>query len=150
KTPSPRSRTRSSAAASKAGDAAGVKPAAVRAKPAPAARPAVARTVRATAAMPPLALLERSARGEVPPTVYLEGPDEAVKAAFLAEFRRAWAAAVPDAPQARIMRPGEHDVDQILAAFQNVSLFAPRELTVVFDVEDLGRSEKRVESLATG
>jgi len=106
--------------------------------------------------MPALALLERvgargdAGSGEFPPTVYLQGPDEAVKAAFLAEFRRAWAAAVPEAPQARVMRPGEHDVDQILAAFQNVSLFAPRELTIVLDVEDLGRSEKRVEALADG
>jgi DNA polymerase III delta subunit len=97
-----------------------------------------------------LALLERASRGEFPPTVYLEGSDEAVKAAFLAEFRRAWAATVPEAPQARVMRPGEHDVDQILAAFQNVSLFAPRELTLVLEVEDLGRSEKRVEALAAG
>ena len=106
--------------------------------------------------MAPLALLERAGApggagsGEVPPTVYLEGSDEAVKAAFLAEFRRCWAAAVPEAPQARVMRPDEHDVDQILAAFQNVSLFAPRELTLVLEVEDLGRSEKRVEALAAG
>jgi len=97
-----------------------------------------------------LALLERAAAGDFPPTVYLEGPDEAVKAAFLAEFRRAWVAAVPEAPYARVMRPGEHDVDAILAAFQNVSLFAPRELTLVFDVEDLGRSEKRLAALAQG
>jgi len=114
-------------------------------KRAPAARPS-----RPAAAMAPLALLERASRGEFPPTVYLEGSDEAVKAAFLAEFRRCWAAAVPEAPQARVMRPGEHDVDQILAAFQNVSLFAPRELTLVLEVEDLGRSEKRVEALAAG
>jgi DNA polymerase III delta subunit len=73
-----------------------------------------------------------------------------VKAAFLAEFRRGWAAAVPEAPQARVMRPAEHDLDQILAAFQNVSLFAPRELTLVFEIEDVGRSEKRVEALANG
>ena len=105
---------------------------------------------RAAAPTPPLTLLERAARGDFPPTIYLEGPDEAVKAAFLAEFRRAWAAAVPEAPQARVMRPGEHDVDQILAAFQNVSLFAPRELTLVLEVEDLGRSEKRVDALAAG
>jgi DNA polymerase III delta subunit len=100
--------------------------------------------------MAPLALLERASRGEFPPTVYLEGADEAVKAAFLSEFRRSWAAAVPEAPVARVLRPKEHDVDQILAAFQNVSLFAPRELTFVLDVEDLARSEKRVEVLAAG
>jgi DNA polymerase III delta subunit len=104
----------------------------------------------------PLALLERvgapgaAGSGEFPPTVYLEGSDEAVKAAFLAEFRRCWAAAVPEAPHARVMRPDEHDVDQILAAFLNVSLFAPRELTFVLEIEDVGRSEKRVEVLADG
>ena len=100
--------------------------------------------------MDALSLLARVAGGDFPSTVYLEGSDEAVKAAFLAEFRRAWAATVPDAPQARVMRPGEQDVDAILAAYQNVSLFAPRELTVVFDVEDLGRSEKKVAALAAG
>ena len=118
-------------------------------KAAPARRASVARAAAPTS---PLALLERvgTGSGEFPPTLYLEGSNEAVKAAFLAEFRRAWAAAVPEAPHARVMRPGEHDVDQILAAFQNVSLFAPRELTLVLEVEDLGRSEKRVEALAAG
>src|SRR5262245_27771095 len=144
--PSARSRTRSSPAASKAGD--GAKPAAT--KRVPAVKAAAPRAPRATAAVPALVLLERTAAGDFPPTVYLEGPDEAVKAAFLAEFRRAWAAAVPEAPVARVMRPGEQDVDAILAAFQNVSLFSPRELTLVLEVEDLGRSEKRVAALAEG
>jgi DNA polymerase III delta subunit len=106
--------------------------------------------VRAGAPVDALGLLGRVARGDFPSTVYLEGSDEAVKAAFLAEFRRAWAAEVPDAPQARVLRPDEQDVDAILAAYQNVSLFAPRELTVVFEVEDLGRSEKKVAALAAG
>jgi DNA polymerase III delta subunit len=97
-----------------------------------------------------LQLLARVAGGDFPSTVYLEGSDEAVKAAFLAEFRRAWAAEVPDAPQARVLRPDEQDVDAILAAYQNVSLFTPRELTVVFEIEDLGRSEKKVGALAAG
>jgi DNA polymerase III delta subunit len=97
-----------------------------------------------------LSLLERAAAGDFPSSVYLEGPDEALKAAFLAEFRRAWAAAVPEAPAAIVMRPGEHDVDAILASFLNVSLFAPRELTLVLEIEDLGRSEKRVAALAAG
>ena len=100
--------------------------------------------------MAALALLERAANGEFPASVYLEGPDEAVKAAFLAEFRRAWAQAVPEAAQARVLRPDESGVDAILAAYQNVSLFAPRELTVVFEVEDLGRSDKRIAALAEG
>ncbi len=41
-------------------------------------------------------------------------------------------------------------VDEILAAHHNVSMFSPRELTLVFEVEDLGRSEKRVAALAEG
>jgi len=98
----------------------------------------------------PLALLERAAAGEFPATVYVEGPDEAVKAVFLAEYRREWAAAVPEAPVARVMRPDEQGVDAILAAYQTVSLFAPRELIEVLEVEDLGRSEKRVAALADG
>jgi DNA polymerase III delta subunit len=127
----------------KAADGAAAKPA--------AAKPARAKAaVRASAPVDALELLARVARGDFPSTVYLEGADEAVKAAFLAEFRRAWAAEVPDAPQARIMRPDENDVDAILAAYQNVSLFAPRELSIVFDIEDLGRSEKRVAALAAG
>src|SRR5262252_1676935 len=146
KKPSTRSRTRSSAAASKAGEQDAMS-APVKRAPAPTRRASVARAAAPTS---PLAVVERATRAEFPPTIYLEGSDEAVKAAFLAEFRRCWAAAVPEAPQARVMRPGEHDVDQILAAFQNVSLFAPRELTLVLDVEDLGRSEKRVEALAAG
>lgn len=107
-------------------------------------------SARAGAPVEALDLLARVGRGDFPSTVYLEGSDEAVKAAFLAEFRRAWAAEVPDAPQARVLRPDEQDVDAILAAYQNVSLFTPRELTVVFEVEDLGRSEKKVAALAAG
>jgi len=95
-------------------------------------------------------VLDRADAGEFPSNVYLEGPDEAVKAEFLSQFRRAWAAAVPDAPKARVLRPDEHGVETILAAYQNVSLFSPRELTIVFEIEDLGRSEKRVAALAEG
>lgn len=119
------------------------------AKRAGAAGPRAPRA-RAGAPVAPLALLERLAAGEFPATVYVEGPDEAVKAAFLAEFRRAWSAAVPEAPAARVMRPDEQGVDAILAAYQTVSLFSPRELIVVLEVEDLGRSEKRVAALAAG
>ncbi|HEY6194534.1 MAG TPA: hypothetical protein VI504_05775 [Candidatus Eisenbacteria bacterium] len=115
------------------------------------AKPARAKgSARAQAPVDALRLLERTASGDFPPTVYLEGSDEALKAAFLGELRRAWAAQVPEAPQARVLRPGEQDVDAILSAYQNVSLFAPRELTIVFDVEDLGRSEKKVDALAAG
>jgi DNA polymerase III delta subunit len=48
------------------------------------------------------------------------------------------------------MRPDEQGVDAILAAYQTVSLFSPRELIVVLEAEDLGRSEKRVAALAAG
>ena len=95
-------------------------------------------------------MLDRAGAGEFPGTVYLEGPDEAVKAAFLAEWRRVWALAVPEAPVARVLTADEAGVDAILAAYQNVSLFAPRELTIVLDLDKLGRSEKRVEALAAG
>src|SRR6185369_3595125 len=97
--PSARSRTRSSAAASKAGSEPASKAAPV--KRTPAARAPATRAARPAAAMAPLALLERAVRGDFPPTVYLEGSDEAVKAAFLAELRRSWAASVPEAPRAR-------------------------------------------------
>jgi DNA polymerase III delta subunit len=156
--PSRRSPTKSSAAASKAGSAApraaaGAKRAAGEAKAPAAKRAAPARGAgrsRAGAPTEPLALLERADTGEFPASVYLEGPDEAVKAEFLAHWRRAWARAVPDAPQARVLRPDEHGVEAILAAWQNVSLFTPRELTIAFDIEDLGRSEKKVAALAQG
>lgn len=131
-----KSPTKSSAARSKAGSAAAAKPR--------------ASAVRAAAPVDGLALLENAARGTFPSTLYVEGPDEALKAAFLAGLRRAWAVAVPDAPHARILSTGENDVDEILSAFQGISMFASRELTIVFDIEDLGRSEKRVGALAGG
>ncbi len=129
---------------SKSADDAPAKPAAKRATK--AAKPAA----KAAAAIGALALLDRAAKGEFPGTVYIEGPDEAVKAALLAEWRRLWAEAVPDAPVARVLNADEAGVDAILAAYQNVSLFAPRELTLVLEIEKLGRSEKRVEALAAG
>jgi len=114
----------------------------------PATRPVL--SARARPASDPLAVLAALGADRFPSTLYLEGGDEALKAAFLAELRRSWATAVPEAPLARILRGGEQDVDVILAAYQNVSLFAPRELTIVLDVEDLGRSEKKVDALAAG
>jgi len=111
---------------------------------------APAKSQRAAAPSDGLALIGRATQDAFPATLYVEGPDEALKAVFLAEYRRAWAAAVPEAPAARVMRPGEDGVDEILAAFHGVSLFTPRELTIVLDVEDFGRSEKRVAALAEG
>lgn len=105
---------------------------------------------RATAPSDGLALLERAAAGEFPTSLYVEGPDEALKATFLAAFRHAWAAAVPQAPLARVMRPGENGVDDVLAAYHGISMFTPRELTLVLDVEDYARSEKRIAALAEG
>lgn len=103
--------------------------------------------------MPPgdgLALLARARAGEFPGTLYVEGPEEALKAAFLAELRLAWARAVPEAAQARVLRPGEDDVDAMLNAYHGVSMFTPRELTIVLDIEELARSEKKVAALAAG
>ncbi len=88
--------------------------------------------------------------GEFPATLYVEGPSEALKAAFLAELRRAWARACPESPLARVFRAAESGVEEILAAFQGASLFSPRDLILVLEVEDLGRSEKRVAALAAG
>ncbi|MCC6650119.1 MAG: hypothetical protein IT348_03100 [Candidatus Eisenbacteria bacterium] len=137
KKPSTRSRTKSSAGPSKAGDGA----------PAAPRRAAAARAVAPTGG---LALLDAAFAGRFPTTLWIEGADESLKAAFLAELRRAWAIAVPDAPIARVLWVRENGVDEIMAAYHNVSMFAPRELTIVFDVEDLLRSEKRVAVLAEG
>jgi DNA polymerase III delta subunit len=48
------------------------------------------------------------------------------------------------------MRAGENGVDEVLGAFHGLSMFATRELTLVLDVEDYARSEKRVAALAEG
>jgi DNA polymerase III delta subunit len=97
-----------------------------------------------------LKILEAADRGVFPATLYVEGPSEPLKAAFLAGLRHAWATAVPEAARARVFSAGEAGIDEILAAFQNTSLFTPRELVLVLDVEDFGRSEKRVAALAAG
>lgn len=97
-----------------------------------------------------LELLTAAGEGRFPSTLYVDGPDEALKAAFLAEFRLAWARACPEAPAPRVMRAGENGVDEVLAAFHGISMFATRELTMVLDVEDYARSEKRVAALAEG
>jgi len=97
-----------------------------------------------------ITLLERIDRDDFPASLYLEGPDEGLKAALLAELRHGWARACPDTPAARVFRAAETPVDELLAAFHGGSLFAPRELLLVLDVEDLGRSERRVAALAEG
>ena len=97
-----------------------------------------------------LELIGRFRRGDFPATLYIEGPSEALKAALLAELRRAWGRACPEAPLARVFRAAEAGVEEILGAFQGTSLFSPRDLILVFEVEKLGRSEKRVAALAAG
>ena len=109
-------------------------------------RPASARSLRAGG----LELLERFQGGDFPATLYLEGSSEALKAALLAELRRAWARACPESPLARVFRAAEAGVEEILAAFQGASLFSPRDLILVLEVEGLARSEKRVAALAAG
>lgn len=134
KKPSTKSPTKSSAGRSKAGEGA----------------PAKRTAAKAVAPSGGFALLDGAYAGKFPSTLWIEGDDESLKAAFLSEWRRAWAQAVPDAPIARVLWVRENGVDEILAAFHNVSMFSPRELTIVFDVEDLLRSEKRVAALAEG
>ncbi len=68
---------------------------------------------------------------------------------MLAELKRAWMARNAGAPPS-VFRAAEAGVDKILAAYQSTSLFHARELVIVLDVEDLGRSEKRVGALADG
>jgi DNA polymerase III delta subunit len=110
-------------------------------------------TARSKAGRPPadgLGLIERFRQGDFPATLYLEGPSEALKAALLAELRRSWARACPEAPLARVFRAAEAGVEEILGAFQGASLFSPRDLILVLEVEDLGRSEKKIAALAAG
>lgn len=109
-----------------------------------------ARPARPARETPVAELLAGLDRGSFPSTLYLEGPSEALKAALTAEIRRAWAASCPESPRARVMRAAEHGVEEILAAYQGASLFSPRDLTIVLDVEDLGRSERKVLALAGG
>ena len=115
-----------------------------------AARPA-ARTAapRSGAAPGAAALFERFDRGAFPASFYLEGPSEPLKAALLAELRHAWAGAT-GGQHARVFRAAETSVEEILSAYQGISLFSPRDLVIVLEVEDLGRSAKRVTALAEG
>src|SRR5262249_14380157 len=135
--PSPRSPMRSSAGRSRPGKAG--PPA--RSAPGPGARRSGGRLSE---------LLDGFERSQFPPTLYLQGPSEPVKAAFLSELRHSWARHCPEAPLARVLRAAESSVEEILAAYQGTSLFVPRELIEVLDLEDLGRSDKRVAALAHG
>lgn len=89
-------------------------------------------------------------RGEFPSSLYLEGPSEALKTVWLAELKRLWKKSVEGDAAPRVFRAAETPVEEILAAFQGGSLFTPRDLVIVLDVEDLVRSEKKVVALAAG
>jgi DNA polymerase III delta subunit len=93
-------------------------------------------------------MLQSLGQAEFPHSLYLEGASEPVKAALLAELRAAWAKAVPQSPRAVVFRAAEASVEQLLAAWLGASLFSPRDLVIVLDLEDWGRSEKRVAALA--
>jgi len=95
-------------------------------------------------------LVARFERDQFPASLYLDGPDESLKAAIIAEARHAWASACPESPHPRVFRAAEDGVEEILAVYQGASLFTPRELIIVLDVEGLGRSERAVRALAEG
>jgi len=152
---------KSSRGPSKAGKAGPAKPAAKRApvpprSPAPrpavpaARRPAPAPRSRGSSPTDAFTLFQAFDRGDFPATLYVDGPDESLKAALLADLRHAWAREVPEAAAARVLRAAESDVADILAVYHGGSLFSPRELAIVLDVEDLGRSEKKIAALAEG
>ena len=103
---------------------------------------------RAGGRVSPMGLLEALSRGEFPASIYLDGDCEPVKAALLAELRSAWGIAVPQSPLANVFRAAEAGVEQLLAAWQGASLFSPRDLVIVLDMEDWGRSEKKVLAFA--
>jgi len=115
------------------------------------ARSSTASPRRATrgATTEPLELARRARAGEFPGSLYLEGPSEALKAELLASVRRAWSARYPETPP-RVLRTAETSVEEILALYQGASLFSPRDLILVLEIEDFGRSEKRVAALAAG
>jgi DNA polymerase III delta subunit len=112
-------------------------------------KPAAPRGPR-TVAVGTAELLERFSRGEFPATLYVEGPSEPLKAALLAELRRAWAIACPESPRARVFRTAETGPEEVLAAYQGGNLFSPRDLIFVLEIEDLARSERKLLALAAG
>jgi DNA polymerase III delta subunit len=96
------------------------------------------------------ALFERLDRADFPASLYLDGPSEPLKAALLAELRYAWAKREGGVQPARVFRAAETSVEEVLSAYQGISLFSARDLVIVLEVEDLGRSEKRIAALAAG
>ena len=49
-----------------------------------------------------------------------------------------------------MLRAAEAGVEEILASYHGASLFTPRELIIVLDMEGLARSERQIEALAEG
>src|SRR5262245_49135928 len=134
---SKKSPTKSSAEPSKAGS----RPASRAKAPAPARRGGILDEAR---------LLARLEAGQFPSSLYVEGPDEALKAALLSEIRYAWARECPEAPQAHVLRAAEAGAEEILASYHGASLFTPRELVIVLDMEGLIRSDRQLAALAEG
>jgi DNA polymerase III delta subunit len=95
-------------------------------------------------------LVARFERDQFPASLYLDGPDESLKAAIIAEARHAWGEACPESPYPRVFRAAEDSVEEILAVYQGASLFTPRELIIVLDVEGIGRSERAIRALSEG
>jgi DNA polymerase III delta subunit len=118
--------------------------------PAPSKAGSDVRPLRRKERLDEAGLIARLDRDEFPSSLYVDGPDESLKAALLGEVRHAWTRACPEAPHARVFRAGEDRIDGILAAYHGTSLFTPRELLIVLEVEAIGRSERVVESFAEG
>src|SRR5262245_9851100 len=95
-------------------------------------------------------LVARFERDQFPARLYLDGSDESLKASVIAEARHAWARACPESPHPRVFRAAEDSVEEILAVYQRASLFTPRELIIVLDVEGIGRSERAIRALSEG
>ncbi len=90
--------------------------------------------------------------GRFPESLYLEGPDEALKAEVLSNLRQVWthpAAKTTAAGTVRVFRAAESGPEEVLLAYQSLSLFSPRELVLVLEVEDWGRSERKLGAVAT-
>jgi hypothetical protein len=83
-------------------------------------------------------------------TIWIDGPDESLKAAWLAELRHVWAAGCPEAPAARVFRAAESGWWRSSPRSTVARWFTPRELIVVLEIEDLGRSEKKIAALGDG
>lgn len=93
-----------------------------------------------------MALLGALEQGRFPGSLYLEGPDESVKAEVLAVLRSAWSAG--EGGEVRVFRAAEASAEDVVSAYQTVSLFSARAMVIVLEVEDWGRSERRVRAVA--